>query len=357
MLGAGCAAAAGGDDDQVDGGSGGPPPDARPFSDARPWIDAAVGGNPADGGVAGPPATCSTGTVGALQTITCVPQGMEGHTGTPAPLVLVLHGYTQDPADLLASTQWDTLAGAGGFYVVIPRSSASFRAWYWYTSGRSRGQSDPAALVAVVDAMKQAHDIDPDRVYVAGFSAGGYMAASLLADYPDVFAAGSVTSGGAHGCGVLCPSVPGPGGGAAAVTAELPSWWNDPQTRKPRLMILHGDLDQTNLPGNAEHLANQWLGALGADTEPDNQALGLPGDLYGYPYQVYEQDGEVVVATIRLTDLGHGTPVSPGPGPHQGGHDPNPSKTADPCGSCSQDWTNTGNLYGAHHEAVFFGLR
>jgi poly(hydroxyalkanoate) depolymerase family esterase len=353
VLCAGCAAAADGGGADPDAR---PPADARPFADAIPWIDAGGGGGSADAEPSGAPAVCSTGSVGALETITCVPPGMEGKTGAPAPLVLVLHGYTQDPAGLLDSTEWDVLAGAGRFYVVFPRSGPGFRAWYWYTSGRSRGQSDPAALVAVVDAMKQAHDIDPDRIYVAGFSAGGYMAASLLADYPDVFAAGSVTSGGAHGCGVLCPSVPGPGGGAAAVTAELPSWWNDPGARKPRLMILHGDLDQTNLPGNADQLATQWLGALGADAQPDNQALGLPAELHGYPYAVYEKDGEVVVATVRLTDLGHGTPVDPGPGPAQGGHDPDPSKTADNCYSCPQDWTNTGDLYGAYHEAVFFGL-
>lgn len=333
-----------------------PGPDARSGADAPIVpVDASTAGM-ADAHVPGPPATCTGGAVGALQTITCVPAGMEGHTGSPAPLVLVLHGYTQDAADLLLTSEWDVLAGAHGFYVVFPRSSASNRAWYWYTAGRSRGQSDPEALIAVVEAAEQDHDIDPDRIFVAGFSAGGYMAASLLADYPDVFAAGSVTSGGAHGCGFTCPATPGAGGGAAAVIAELPGWWNDPAARKPRLMILHGDLDQTNLPGNADHLAAQWLAVHGADADPDNATLGLPLELGGYPYQVYERDGEIVVARVRLTDLGHGTPVNPGPGPAQGGHDPTPSKTADSCALCAQDWTNTGSLYGAHHEAAFFGL-
>lgn len=339
-------------------------PDAGTADAGKParWPDTGPVEPPPDGGddpyVGGPPAACGepTGSFNGIRVIECIPEGMEGVTPEPVPLVLVLHGYTQDPRDLLASTQWDVLAGRYGFYVAFPQASADNRAWAWFHLGRSRGQNDPAGLVAFVDDFAARHNVDRDRVFVAGISAGGYMAVNLLADYPEVFAAGSATSGGAHGCDVLCPSLPSGGANAAAVIAEHPEWWNDPATRKPRLLLLHGDLDQTNAPGNSEQLVQQWTAALGIDATPDNAALGLPAELAGYPYAVYAADGEPAVAHIRMTDLGHGTPVCPGDAPEHGGYDPMPSKTADPCGWCPQDWTNTGSIWGPYHEAEFFGL-
>ncbi len=350
-----CACAIGRTDDAGDVGHADGRADAgRPaqWPDAGPPLPTAPdAGNPV---VGGPPATCTTipAYAGGFEVIECVPETTAG----PAGLVVVLHGYTQSAAELLDTTEWDVLAGRYGFYVVFPQAPGN-RAWYWYTAGRSRGQADPAGLVAIVDAMKAEHAIDDGRVFAAGLSAGGYMAVNLLADYPDVFAAGSATSGGAHGCSALCASVPSGGANVAAVTNELPAWWSDPATPKPPLLLLHGDLDATNVPGNSEQLVLQWTGAHGADQTPDNAALGLPTEINGYPYEAYARDdGAIAVARIRMTDLGHGTPVNPGEGVDQGGHDPMPSSTASDCFVCPQDWTNTGSLYGPYYEAVFFGL-
>jgi poly(hydroxyalkanoate) depolymerase family esterase len=326
------------------------------------WLDPDGGSTTPPAGAdagrpSGPPAACTgpTGNFNGIQLIECVPGGA---SVGPRPLVVVLHGYTQDPEAMLASTQWDVLAGRHGFYLAFARASADYRSWYWYTAGRSRGQPDPAGLVAIVDDMKARHDIDAERVFVAGLSSGGYMAVDLLADYPDVFAGGSATSGGPHGCDVLCPhsATAGAGKTGALVRAEHPAVWSDAAARKPRLLLLHGDLDQTNLPANSQHLRAQWLDAHGADDTADNAALGLPTELGGYPYEVYAHGGEPVLGFIHMTDLGHGTPVNPGDGIDQGGFDPMPSQTADPCGVCPQDWTNTGSLWGPYYEAKFFGI-
>jgi poly(hydroxyalkanoate) depolymerase family esterase len=354
-------------------GSGSDDDDGQGIPDAGPparWPDAGTPGPRPDAGdepddpddpddpiIGGDPASCETipAYAGGFEVIKCVPEGFESETTTPVGLVISLHGYTQSAASLQETTEWAHLAGRYGFYVVFPHAAGD-RAWFWYTFGRSRGQSDPAGLVAVVDRMKEEHNIDPDRVFVSGMSAGGYMAVNLLADYPDVFAGGSATSGGAHGCSALCASSPS-GGTAAAVIAEYPEWWNDASARKPRLMLLHGDLDEVNLPGNSTQLVQQWTAVHGADTTPDNAALGLPATLNGYPYEVYAApSGDVAVAHVHMTDLGHGTPVNPGEATDQGGFDPMPSKTADSCAFCAQDWTNTGSIYGPYYEAAFFGL-
>jgi poly(hydroxyalkanoate) depolymerase family esterase len=274
------------------------------------------------------------------------------------------------------------LAARYGFYVVFPEVNADLvsagglpGAWKWWRDflpwTRQSFNQHYKPLRDVVDAMKAAHDIDDDRVFITGLSAGGYMTTLMLATHPDVFAAGAAFSGGAHNCDLKCtdsnklqdwsrpPGYEPPG--ADDVIAAYPSYWNDPETRKPRLMLFHGGLDEAVKPINLDDAMRQWTDALGIDQQPDNAALGEPTDLGGYEYRAYEVDGTIGVATVRMSDLGHGTPVDPGSGIDRGGVDPIVSKTAADCSNvsdpgCEQDWTNTGSVYGAYQAARFFGL-
>lgn len=360
-----------------DGGNGDPTGNA----DARPST-----GNPSDAGPGGQRGvTCAplAGAISGLDTaLACVPEGMEGKTGDPAPLVVALHGYTQTAEEYRATTQWDALAARYGFYVVFPQTVGDLvnagglpKAWKWWRDyldwTRSSFNEHYAPINAVVDAMKAAHDIDPERVFITGLSAGGYMTTIMLATHPDVFAAGASFSGGAHNCDLQCTDsnkiqdwvrpIGYQPPDAADVRAAHASYWNDAATRKPRLLVVHGGLDEAVKPINLEDAMRQWTGALGIDATPDNAALGLPDTLGGYPYRAYAYQGGVGVATLLTTDLGHGTPVKPGTGVDEGGDDPIPSQTAADCSNvsdpgCNQDWTNTGGIYGPYQAAVFFGL-
>lgn len=116
-----------------------------------------------------------------------------------APLLLMLHGCSQNAQDFEAATLMNDLAEKQGFYVVWPTQPSSKNAgkcWNWFdTLSQVRDSGEPAELVAVVDEAKKRHAIDADHVYVAGISAGAAMAVVLGATYPDVFAAIGVGSG------------------------------------------------------------------------------------------------------------------------------------------------------------------
>lgn len=366
------------------GGDGRAGMDANP--DHHTTTDARGPSTGADGAV-GPTnrdVTCSalptpSGIASAME---CVPEGMEGKTGTAAPLVVALHGYTQTAEEYRDTTEWHLLAARYGFYVVFPQTNPDLvnagglpAAWKWWRdySAWTRNSYNPhyAPILAVVDEMKAAHDIDPDRVFLTGLSAGAYMTTLMLATHPDVFAAGASFSGGPHNCDLQCTDsnkvqdwtrpvgyVPP---GASDVINAYPSYWNDPATRKPRLMLFHGSRDEAVKPINLGDAMRQWTGALGIDTTPDNAALGVPSTLGGYEYHAYSYEGTIGVATVLMDGLGHGTPVSPGSAPNQGGSDPIPSQTAADCSNvsdpgCQQDWTNTGTIYGPYEAARFFGL-
>jgi poly(hydroxyalkanoate) depolymerase family esterase len=167
------------------------------------------------------------------------------------PLVVMLHGCTQDPDDFAAGTAMNDAARRDGFFVLYPAQSAKAnpqRCWNWFKhSHQVRGRGEPAMLAAMTQDVIARHGIDPSRVYVAGLSAGGAMAAILANAYPDIFAAVGVHSGLPQGAARDLPSAlhamkSGSASPATSTTHSIPT------------IIFHGDADTTVHPANGETL-------------------------------------------------------------------------------------------------------
>jgi poly(hydroxyalkanoate) depolymerase family esterase len=124
------------------------------------------------------------------------PAGL-GHA--PAPLLVLLHGCKQGAADFAAGTRMNEAAEAAGVVVLYPEQSLAanlLRCWNWYAlQDRSNKDGDAAVIAAMTRQVMREHEIDATRVYVAGMSAGGGMAAVLVRDYPELYAALGVHSG------------------------------------------------------------------------------------------------------------------------------------------------------------------
>lgn len=124
-------------------------------------------------------------------------------SGQRLPLVLMLHGCKQNPDDFALGTGMNEAALAQGFYVVYPaqiqKANAS-NCWNWFEpQHQQRLGGEPQILVGIVREVIATHAVDSQRVYVAGLSAGGAMAATLGQTWGDVFAAVGVHSGLVHG--------------------------------------------------------------------------------------------------------------------------------------------------------------
>lgn len=214
----------------------------------------------------------------------------------PLPLVLMLHGCTQNPDDFATGTGMNALALEHGFVVVYPaqnQKANAQRCWNWFTpADQQRDTGEAAWLAALVHEVTRLRAIDPTRVYVAGLSAGGAMASILGHTHPDVFAAVGVHSGLA--CGVASNvisalSVMKNGRSAAGATSK---------TSKLPTIVFHGDADKTVHPHNAEAVLQTAIG------HTQTTAHATSGERYTRTtYQ--SADGRSIAENWTLHGTGH----------------------------------------------------
>lgn len=188
---------------------------------------------------------------------------------TVAPLIVMLHGCTQNPTDFATGTQMNALADQKQFIVVYPQQTSSANSsecWNWFlTADQARGSGEPAIIAGIVQAVEQntaQWTIDPNRVYVAGMSAGACMAVVMGATYPDIFAAIGVHSGLEYQAGTdqtsgtLALSQGGPNPtqqGQAAFNAM------GSVARVVPTIVFHGTSDATVAPLNGDQVVQQWM--------------------------------------------------------------------------------------------------
>lgn len=187
--------------------------------------------------------------------------------GKPRPLVVMLHGCTQNPEDFARGTRMDEAARRAGFAVLYPEQCAKAnpqRCWNWFKAQhQQRDQGEPALLAAMIRWVIAQHGLDAQRVFVAGLSAGGAMAAVLGQTHPDLVTAIGVHSGLAAGVANDLPSALGAMRGAPP--ASLPE-----ATPVPTI-VFHGDADTIVNPRNGQRVFAQATPA-GSRVDKDRAA-------------------------------------------------------------------------------------
>ena len=107
------------------------------------------------------------------------------------PLLIALHGAggpgTAPAAASFMRDAWSAAAETGGFLVLAPIASGAQGGWV--------PAQDYAILAQAIAELQQAYPLDPARIYLHGFSAGGHVAHDLGLYNADYFAAYAVNAG------------------------------------------------------------------------------------------------------------------------------------------------------------------
>jgi len=227
-----------------------------------------------------------------------------GDPGIARPLVCMLHGCTQDAATFAAATRMNDAADRHGFIVVYPqqeRGENAQRCWNWF-DGRhqARGAGEPASIAAVVrDLVGTTTEwtVDSDRVFVAGLSAGGAMAAVMATTYPDLFAAVAVHSGLAYRSAGSVPSAfaaMARGGRKVPVIGPVPS------------LVIHGTADRTVASVNGDQVLAQTMAGTVDPARPTTTSRGRVQGGHAYEHaQWADGGGHVVHERLKVEGMGH----------------------------------------------------
>ena len=290
----------------------------------------------------------------ALSALVYVPDSARAR-GT-VPLLVLLHGCEQDARTFFEDSGWKDMAEAHGFVVLLPAQKHNLFSMVG-TGGFGRYGNplgcfnfadrlnsplksfvprEAAAIASMVGAVVSGKGlgadgpaVDADQVSVTGLSAGAGMAATLLADYSQLFAGGALFAGVPALCAQSMQSAAALCGisvmrGCAEVKARSGGYdrgdWTKAVQRarhpvgRPRVLIVQGTADCTVDPQNALYLTNQWTAFHGLKAD----APVVIGQEPSWPARAVRQGyapagaNALWVETVLLKGVGHVMPIDAG---------------------------------------------
>ncbi|MBP2077983.1 alpha/beta hydrolase family esterase [Oceanobacillus polygoni] len=262
-----------------------------------------------------------SGTYGGKDYKLYVPSNYDGTENYP--LMVMLHGCTQDADQFIASTNMNALSEEGGFLVLYPEQNTAAnysRCWNWFEPAhQNRESGELSVLVGMVNMVKTDYMVNDDQVFVTGLSAGGAMSVLLAAAYPDVFSGVAVAAGLEYKAArsTVEAVMAMMNGGPNPVLQGRGAYEAMGAFAKPvPVIVFHGTSDFTVRPVNGDQVTTQWTvtNSLAASGTEDGWMDDIPDSVEndqvpnGKNYTVYDyhnEAGNPWVRKVIVEGMGH----------------------------------------------------
>ena len=258
-----------------------------------------------------------------------VPQ--KGQNG-PLPLVVALHGCTEDAPSFATQTGLGDIGEKYGFAVLFPQQTQQdniMSCWNWFKpENQVRDSGELSIIVGMMGQVNQQIQLDPHHIYVSGLSSGAALAANLLACYSDLFAGGLIHSGlefeGATSDNEAFTAMSSGSSHDPIATGTDAARCSGSAAKPETVLIIHGSQDTTVSPKNSDEILSQFTQmndllddgtANGSQTTSpiQTQQLTAPG---GDTYSMNSYGGYAGVHIVSVTVNGMAHAWS---GAHQSG--------------------------------------
>lgn len=229
----------------------------------------------------------------------------------PAPLLVVLHGCTQDPDEIARGTRFNAIAEEKGILVAYPeqpQKANGLKCWNWFDGAHQRrDQGEPGLIAEIARRVITEYSVDARRVYIAGLSAGGAMALTVAYAYPELFAAAGIHSGIAYGAATSIADAMKAMGAGAADPASLSSLVEKGMggRRYFPAIVFQGAVDKSVKVVNAAHVVSQLSESFApGGLKKISETPGSTEGGYHFSKVVYGNGRPMIEAWI-VDELGH----------------------------------------------------
>lgn len=263
---------------------------------------------------------------GALNMYDYVPSGLSGKV----PLVVALHGCTENALSFSQQSGWNKLALLHRFIVVYPEQTSannSETCFNWFdTTQIERNKGEALSIMQMVTYIKAHYSIDTTQIYVTGISAGGAMTAVMMAVYPDVFKSGAVMSGVPYWAATsetsalyimdgITVNTYTPAQWAQLVKKQFPGY----KGSYPRLAVFQGTADAVVDTDNTTQLIDQWTELNHANQSIDSTYNSFQGNANIQQTIYNDSSKNPAVYHYKIIGMPHAIAVDTGSCPRQGG--------------------------------------